>query len=696
MVVSGRKKTPAKELTARLLVLGDHRVGKSASIVRFTTGRFIQEYADSTHQWLYRHKIDSRFVKGDNQPTRLEIIEQIDSDIACMTKLNHRQYSQASDLSSILCNLQWADAYIILYAINDINSYTKAVRYLSLIENFIDSTRNKKINHYSYNSKKKSLDNNHAKFGRTSPVTSSTRNPSKQVDSVTPVLLIGNKKEFESSGGRQVSTSEAKSLASRHGAAFAEISVAQSNVATAETILDFISLLKVTHLRDDSPFNDQDDQSPIVSLLLKEPSSSSPVEDEQTGERQLNGSILAKSVCSRPVVASMVHSTCVLSAACIEPNKAKLAPITCRSVQSGRAASGKKAMSPLYELTTQSGPKLSKAPAPVYNYQGKYEHLKSSFRKASLAIVNGKRVIENRTGRQRVSKALHKEDQSGNRSSSSTRTSIDSGELEASESGGRVSTVFVASSNWIKSHMKSKSPSVSSSSDTKLDGNQSFNAPKAASSGFGVRLRKPLLMYSSRRKTVAFEPIIDDQVSDDNDLSEPIIKTCLRGRLVDVGSKHDSMRCSSRRSSSSLSTSDTFGNANSTLEFDWPDQNEQSLLDSTSATPSSIALSNDTQISTDSRCDLSRASMSATDSNEITDDDEETPPTLRAATNQLPSGGLGKRYQLVKEISTNLSNLSNLSKVPPKRSFCSSLFKNNNVGLIDLKSSEASLAEEVK
>lgn len=750
MVVSDRKRKPAEEQITRLLVLGDRRVGKSATIVRLTTGRFIQEYGDSTHRWLYRHKLYSKSNEEQSKATRIEIMEQIDLDMCNFANINLQESmvtNQEGCMPSILDNLRWADAYIVLYAINDINSYTKAVRYINLIENFIDSKKENsikspvKVGHYNMNKKKNSLNFNKSRSpSRAGSLHSNTKNigsfsqlsNSDTQPQVRPILLIGNKKDLERTGGRQVTISEAESLALRHCAKFAEISIAESNLNVSKTIKNFIDTLRIAiEHEDDYQYSNYLDQNPIISLSqihYQEPSTL-PIRsvytancntDHSVGHKKSSTeSILAKIVKSKPVVCSIVQSTRIVGASQAITCKSNSIPSTCKPSKASKISRDKRAMSPVYEIAPAES-KVDKLMSTSLSYHDKYEHLKSSFRKASMAIVSGKRMTENRSGRQYVSKSAQREDQLVNRSVSSTRTSIDSTELEAHLAGqvgegvSKKPTVFVASSNWIRNHIKPNR----GNSDSKLDCDSLLNEPRVNQCSFGDKLKKPLLRYASRRKTVAFEPVADGQISDENDYSEPIMKTYEVSCNKDAAPRYDYARCSSGRSSSSLSTSDTFGNVSSTTEF-WHEEEEEEEeeekeedeeLDAFLLTNSnSIANSfgERPRLSSDSRCDLSRTSMSATDSNELTDEDDQASPTLTStmtnAETELQSimSNLGHRnsQQPAKGIKQNQTCLSRSSNTITERSFCSPLLERGNIsetGTGKFKTSLSELTDEVK
>ncbi|XP_064487898.1 ras-related and estrogen-regulated growth inhibitor-like protein [Ornithodoros turicata] len=88
----------------RVMVLGSRSVGKSAVTVRFLTRRFISEYS-SMKDLLYRHT-----VLVDNRPCELEILDT----------------SRYQDDKLPQDKLNWADAFVIIYSIEDRWSFEEA------------------------------------------------------------------------------------------------------------------------------------------------------------------------------------------------------------------------------------------------------------------------------------------------------------------------------------------------------------------------------------------------------------------------------------------------------------------------------------------------------------------------------------------------------------------------------------------
>ncbi|BFZ04199.1 hypothetical protein BsWGS_07238 [Bradybaena similaris] len=94
-----------KTCDSKICVLGNPGVGKSALVVRFLTNRFIWEY-DPTLERTYKHHI-----LVDEELTLMEIL-----DTAGQT--HHREETIQHE-----GNFRWADGYMLVYAINDRQSF---------------------------------------------------------------------------------------------------------------------------------------------------------------------------------------------------------------------------------------------------------------------------------------------------------------------------------------------------------------------------------------------------------------------------------------------------------------------------------------------------------------------------------------------------------------------------------------------
>ncbi|XP_068744775.1 ras-related and estrogen-regulated growth inhibitor-like isoform X1 [Montipora capricornis] len=146
---------------ARFLVLGSKAVGKSALLVRFLTKRFIGEY-QSLMQVTYNHTI-----KLDDEDLTFDIRDSLE-------KGDTRQVSK---------DIRWADAFLVVYAVTDRNSFNNAIQ---LVESIYD---------------RKGTDELH-------------------------IALLGNKMDLEHF--RKVSTMEGQSAAEQLGCMFFEVSASEN------------------------------------------------------------------------------------------------------------------------------------------------------------------------------------------------------------------------------------------------------------------------------------------------------------------------------------------------------------------------------------------------------------------------------------------------------------------------------------
>ncbi|XP_071943593.1 ras-related and estrogen-regulated growth inhibitor-like [Antedon mediterranea] len=147
----------------KVVILGQAAVGKTALTVRFITRRFIWEY-DPTLEMTYRHRT---FFASEMSPVDFEILDTAGQETKTEDKI------------------KWADAYIIVYSINDRCSFNEVMRSKFLIT--------------------------HAR---------------KNTSQDPTILIIGNKKDLERD--RLVEKSEGEQLAKALGCAFYELSVCDS------------------------------------------------------------------------------------------------------------------------------------------------------------------------------------------------------------------------------------------------------------------------------------------------------------------------------------------------------------------------------------------------------------------------------------------------------------------------------------
>ncbi|XP_012717088.1 ras-like protein family member 12 [Fundulus heteroclitus] len=157
MSVMFGKAKPCAE--CNLVLLGVMGSGKSALTVKFLTKRFISEYDP------YLEDIYSTDEVVDQQPVTVRVMDTWDQE----GPVNCERY------------LSWADAFLVVYSIDDKESFKGCQLYLQAL----------------------SLHNNTFR-------------------SQTPILLVGNKLDMDRY--RQVSQSDGEALAARFGCSFFEVS----------------------------------------------------------------------------------------------------------------------------------------------------------------------------------------------------------------------------------------------------------------------------------------------------------------------------------------------------------------------------------------------------------------------------------------------------------------------------------------
>ncbi|XP_077994978.1 ras-related and estrogen-regulated growth inhibitor-like [Glandiceps talaboti] len=107
--------TNGKTCEAKLVVFGRTAVGKSATVVRFLTKRFIWEY-DPTLEFTYRHQ-----ASVDEEPVTMEIL-----DTAGQENNNHREG-----------HVRWGDGFLVVYSVTDRQSFEDVVH----IKNYLDDMK---------------------------------------------------------------------------------------------------------------------------------------------------------------------------------------------------------------------------------------------------------------------------------------------------------------------------------------------------------------------------------------------------------------------------------------------------------------------------------------------------------------------------------------------------------------------------
>eukprot|EP00076_Gallus_gallus_P010402 XP_004943943.1 ras-like protein family member 12 isoform X1 [Gallus gallus] len=147
-------------------ILGCRGAGKSALTVKFLTKRFISEYDPNLEDTYTSEEL------VDQQPVLLKVMDTADQD----SPVNCERY------------LHWANAFLVVYSIDDRRSFEGCGRYLDILAR-------------------------HA------------RGCQRQ----SPVLLLGNKLDMEQY--RQVTKAEGMSLATKFGCLFYEVSACQDFAA---------------------------------------------------------------------------------------------------------------------------------------------------------------------------------------------------------------------------------------------------------------------------------------------------------------------------------------------------------------------------------------------------------------------------------------------------------------------------------
>ncbi|XP_042615445.1 ras-like protein family member 12 isoform X2 [Cyprinus carpio] len=158
-------------LECNIVILGAMGSGKSALTVKFLTKRFISEYDPNLDTYTSEEVVDQ-------QPVLVKVMDTADQD----GPVNCERY------------LSWANAFIIVYSIDNRNSFEACQQYLETVTLY-----------------------------------------SKGLQPEAPVILLGNKVDMERY--RQVSKADGAALALRFGCLFFEVSAC----------LDFLSVQHIFH-----------------------------------------------------------------------------------------------------------------------------------------------------------------------------------------------------------------------------------------------------------------------------------------------------------------------------------------------------------------------------------------------------------------------------------------------------------------
>lgn len=679
LMVSAGQQQQQQLKSARLLWLGDSQVGKSASIVRYTTGRFIGEYSGaSSNDWLY-YKLPA---PNSKQQSLVELLEQRDiefsnwgnffahsptaaaagehdykrtnhqtatvgtsstsadqqtttttvgrSALSSRVALDQQLDQEIHEKQQMLERLRWADAYIVLYSISDANSFNKAIKYLNLIANNINSFAEQQ-QHQQQQISPASNNSRSSPQQPSSPATGSASS-SNSSTSKRPILLLGNKLDLERGGRRQVQLSDGRHLAIRHQSMFAEISVAQTGRQLEQLLASLLQLIEPANLHAASwnlhqQFSQQ--HAGLEHLIT------SCTSHQATAQQQLQQQPRR---CSAPLIglwrarnSPELHHLQPVGAQYTLPARASLVrsqPVCAVGglAQSCRILVSKPEQASAVALATtpraKSGSLESinghQAAAQSSNNKGRYENFKSSFRKASMAIVRSRALtgakkvaLEPLGGASGGGKPLAttmlagsdspipdvaattttttgaRKTSGGDQIANSVKESLKqlqqqqrrrilTSQPSSSSSTGSSSVSTVSNSTaWLRNHMRlsrGKTPGASSElvmkplaadSAATLEGR-----PSAAGETLSERIKRPLLKYKNRRKTVAFEQINSQTMPEASSTSLSASATAADGGAATTSGLDQSARKGSLASHSSLlfsiaSTSEDTGNSGS-------------------------------------------------------------------------------------------------------------------------------------
>lgn len=552
VVASSRRRSTVNSLTARVLVLGDKHVGKSASIVRYTTGRFIQEYSSWTNDWLYRHSLG--FDEKRNAFVTIEILEQRDiqlnnkngSTSSSQNQLDTLSLSERvaldqenSGKSEILNRVLWADAFVVMYAINDIDSYNKAMKYLNLITS---------------NSNKSLEQSRSASENRLTPPTPQKHKlPSNSISSVQgnpirrPILLLANKSDLELTG-RRVSRNDGLQLANKYKTLFNEISVAKSNRMIDDNLSNLVDLIDPSSFSVSSCIYSDDEQQSFSQNLRRQRHSLEQVLDS-TNQRTLPTIELALSTSTLPIWLTGVAASNLLERTIdskLESDVFLPDSIAQESSVNQRISDERKAK---VKRSSSNG--------------SRYKNLKSSFKRASMAIVSTRALLKEASKGKghsglngsciNVNDGAHKRDPKFNdqdcdiiRGSVSSTSSISQPAMNLAT---RDVPVEHHSNQSIIHPINITSRAASVNSYTNISTDSNINKTANPSSYYANlvsnRLKRSLMKYKNRRRTVAFDSVTHQSNSMTNQTGNP-------------SPGPESARASIDRSSSSLSNADNW------------------------------------------------------------------------------------------------------------------------------------------
>lgn len=501
------------QVTARILVMGHERTGKSAAIVRYTTGRFIGSYGPQTEHWLYRH--ERGFDKTRQASTFIELLEQQDLTSPCASsasscselllpghaharELKKRARDQKVDM---LNRIEWAHAFLVLYSIDEPRSLEKAAKYLRLLEEIDTRERLARV------------------VGREAPNSKTTTAEKENVDGSKsaqidcdraaiarrPILLLANKCDL---GPRQrrVGASEGAQLAAAHSALFAELSVSSSRLPLEMALnelfdsIEWNSLVRSTASDTPSAIGNQHNG------IQSDPDNIGPEASGRGSPARTCDVFFVDEL--RALATDSPHAHSGSNAA---PSSEQA---TDSSRPTGNSTNGTQMGAKSLGRTPSSASDRGPAPATTTT-SSRYKSLKSSFKRASMAIVTS-RVLASKT------EAAAPASQVNEGGGSSMWSSLPSCQMDASrqqESTGQTG----AASHGLSCEAAATTVNNGKNGAPPSSASQVGAGPPNSSSYYtglvSDRLKRSIFKYKSRRKTVAFEQAPGPRVESSSSLS---------------------------------------------------------------------------------------------------------------------------------------------------------------------------------
>lgn len=313
---------------AHLLIMGDKQVGKSASIVKFTTGRFIHNYSRTNRDWLYKRHLEHCSIS-------VELLELEDA----------QPLPGSSQPATRVRKYEWAHAFVIIYSITSRSSFARAREYLRSVLEFCEQA------------------------GRNS--------------NIPAILILGNKNDL-SIPERQVPYEEGRRMADLSNCLFDEISTLKSAMAIESMLTKLVDCLDESSLDQSRPWLCQECgvEKSVVRWPLEDnfehtqPVKSSTVRTRLPTMMNLHPETRAQFPrINPPVSKSVVAATVAFCRPLLSMSPKVATPRPANQI----------AMSHLAQIQTVNPPNSMVATALTGG-----RSLRSSFKKASLAIVGGK------------------------------------------------------------------------------------------------------------------------------------------------------------------------------------------------------------------------------------------------------------------------------------------------------------------